>query len=81
MTIFKMKNGILQPKEEPKKPKRVVPQRAKQWNCPKCGYFYDTEVEPSREEATVGYIGMDGETYIPHIDCPECKECMACGQI
>ena len=72
MTKFKRKNGILVPvvKDKPKKKKRPT-----EWNCPRCGEFYDSTKQVN-EEATVGSLRPDA---IPHILCPKCKKCMGCG--
>jgi hypothetical protein len=47
----------------------------KQWSCPYCGDFFDTEKQ-DYEEATVGTFS--DTPYIPHVKCPRCKKCMGC---
>lgn len=79
MTDFIKSGALWVPKEKPKQvPNKTV--YAKQWDCPHCGYYYDKDVEPSREEYTVGSICLDDKPMIPHIVCPECGECMACSK-
>jgi hypothetical protein len=47
-----------------------------QWNCPHCNEFYDSEKQFG-EEYTVSPSYPD---FIPHIQCPKCKECMGCNK-
>lgn len=47
------------------------------WNCPHCGRFFDSEVEP-HEEATIAGIRLPGRPNLPHAFCPGCKGCMGC---
>ena len=48
----------------------------KQWNCPHCNEFYDSEKQ-SGEEYTVS---RSYPNFIPHIKCPKCKKCMGCNE-
>lgn len=71
MAIYKRQNGLFLPVE---KEKPVKKERPKIWNCPWCGVEYDS-TKQEHEEYTVGSLRSDA---IPHIICPNCKECMGC---
>lgn len=47
------------------------------WNCPHCGYFYDTTKGVAGEVFTVGVFRPS----IPHMTCPKCRECMGCREL
>ena len=65
-------SGLWLPPEKPEEPKK--PKYLTSWDCPNCGQFFDGT--KGYEESTVGSFGPG--PFIPHVTCPNCKECMGC---
>lgn len=73
MSAWTRINGLYIPKEDTKTQQPVY---LRKFDCPHCGKFYDRDIQDA-EEATIGNAGPGPR--IPHINCPQCKKCMGCG--